>query len=493
MSDDAEFETEGSAQGGFFSTIPAIFWQRRWFIIVPLLVGSIAGVAAAFLLPPSYRSSATLLVESQQLPAELVGPTFTSLIDKRIAKIRQQVLSRPDLVELIQTNNLYASRRQREPLSSIIKTMRDATSITPVTADIAKEGQGSNTIAFSLTFDYSEPAKAQIVTQDFVDRLLKLDATQTAERGAGTVDFLQEQANTLLRQIAEVERKIEGIKGANGSTLSSAGTMMMPGGGGYEAQIAGLQKENSQLQTQLGLMATAAQRDPNVLAAEAQLAGARAVYSDNHPDVRLAEQRLAEARTFAAKNPLAETNTNALRSQIASNNVMIATLNQAKNVDRSRASSIISAQSRAPLITEQISQLDANAAQLRLTYQGVATNLMNARTAVRMSDEQKGERLSVVDPPIAPDAPIWPNRPLLIAGGVLGGAALGLVLALIFEFIRRPVRGVAAVERLTGSVPLVVIPTLKAYEQTLGRRRFFGIFGRKQPTEEAIGQFAQTD
>src|SRR5690606_34900 len=63
-------------------------------------------------------------------------------------------------------------------------------------------------------------------------------------------------------------------------------------------------------------------------------------------------------------------------------------------------------------------------------------------------------------PPVVPDSPLRPNRPLLIAGGVVGGLALGVALALAVELLRRPIRGSDALRGLVGAPPLVVIPTL---------------------------------
>ncbi|MGH6782111.1 MAG: Wzz/FepE/Etk N-terminal domain-containing protein, partial [Sphingomonadaceae bacterium] len=169
-------ETE-EVSDNLFSHIPIILWQRRWLLIIPLLACSLAGIAAAIFMPAKYRSSAVLLVESQELPRDLVGSPLNNVIDQRIAKVRQQILSRPDLIELIQNNNLYPDERRSDPLSEVIEKMRDATSIMPVTADIQRNSSsGTSTIAFSLAFDYSDPIRAQLVAQDFVERLLKLDS-----------------------------------------------------------------------------------------------------------------------------------------------------------------------------------------------------------------------------------------------------------------------------------------------------------------------------
>lgn len=461
-------DTDGSEGGGdLIAYLPSILWQRRWWIIVPTVLCTIVGLAAAVLLPARYRSSATLLVESPELPAQLVGQQqSTSLIDQRIAKIRQQVLSRPDLIELIENNNLYPDERASKPLSEVIDKMRKATNLSPVSADIQTGPGGTNTIAFSLTFDYPDPQKAQVVAQDFVERLVKLDAAQTSQAATGTVEFLQDQANGLVGQINAIERQIEAIKAANGMALSTGGMMMLGGGagGGYQAQIAGLQRENAQLQAQLKLQANATDRDPSVQAAEAQLAAAQAVYSDTHPDVLAARQRLAEARKFAAANVARSNTDSAIRSQIASNAAAISSLQAAMSNDTARTSALANAQAKAPAVNEQIAQLQAKADGLRTNYQTVQTNLINARGSARITEQQRGERLSVIDPPVAPDRPTWPNRPLLALGGIAAGAALGLGIALVLEFIMRPIRGVASLQSVTGEPPMVIIP------QIAGRR-----------------------
>ncbi|WP_233150547.1 GumC family protein [Sphingomonas mollis] len=468
-----DMDNEGSG-AGFIAYLPSIAWQRRWWIVGPLVAGTILGSAAAFLMPSTYRSGATLLVESPQLPSELVGGQgANSLIDRRIAKVRQQILSRPDLIELIEANNLYGEERQKKPLSAILDKMRGSTSISPVAADIGN-GPGSNTIAFTLTFDYSEPQKAQIVAQDFVERLVRLDASQTAEQVTGTVEFLQEQAGSLSGQISAIERQIESIKLTNGMALSSANSLMLPGGSDYSGQIASLQRENAQLGAQLRQQSGAIDRDPGVIAAEAQLASMRAIYSDNHPDVRLAEQRLAESKKFAATNVTRADLGAQIRAQIATNNQSIANLQAAQGSAAARTSAVANAQARAPAVQEQISQLQARADGLRGNYQTIQTNLMNARGSARISEQQRGERLSVIDPPVVPDHPSSPNRPVLIAGGIIAGGGLGLAIALLLELIARPIRGVGALQDITGEPPLVIVPKLlqkKKWWQTLLRRK----------------------
>lgn len=456
--------------GGFLNYLPAILWQRRWIAIPPFVLLSAAGIAAAALLPTTYQSAAKILVEAQELPAELVSAPVTSLLDQRIAKIRQQVLSRGDLIELIERLDLYEEERRTKPLSGIVDEMREAIKVEAVTGNLGQT-ENANTIAFTLSYDYRDPAKAQAVVQNLVERFLEIDTSNTAEQAGTTVTFLQEQSGNLQRQIAAIEGQITSIKAQNGMALSNSG---IPTGGtpaSYDAQIGSLQSENRQLLARLQRRVVTP-KDPLVAQAEAQLAVARATYADGHPDVALAEQRLAQVRALARGNVVPVENDNALiQSQVAANNATIAALQRARSVETERLSSSMANSARAPVIMEQISQLDGRANALRSQYQEVAQKLVNAQNSARMTQEQKGERLTVIEPPVVPDSPTSPNPLLLILGGLLLGAGLGVLLALVVEMILKPIRGVDQIEGM-GLDALAVVPTFKPDKsRLLGRLR----------------------
>ena len=472
MSTDVDSATGADAESGsgFLSSLPVILWERRWLVLVPFVLIAAAAAAAAFLLPRSYRSSATLLVESQNMPGDTAttNPGDT-VIDRRIAKIRQQVLSRPDLVDLIQTNNLYDAASRSQPLSVLVEKMRDSTNISAVDADIKNGGAGrpsAGSIAFSLTFDYPAAAQAQLVAQTFVDRLLKLDATETQTQAATNVNFLQDQESGLKSQVDQIETQINHITGQNGAALASSTSVGAPvAGGDYDGQIATLQRQNVELQASMG--STGIGRDPNVLAAQANLAAARAQYSDDHPDVKLAESRLAAAKATAS----AFQSNNAspvVQRQIAANNASIARFNSARSSELGRAATMAAAQARGPVVAQQVAQLQAKADALRANLARVSTSLLNARSMSKLAEEQRGERLTLIDPPITPDMPSSPNRPLLVIGGLLGGLVAGVALALLAEFIASPIRSVGALTRLTGAPPLAVVPVLS--RRRLSRR-----------------------
>ena len=482
MSADRDFEENDEQSGNLLVHLPAIIRQRYQWLVVAVVLCTAAGIAAAFILPQVYRSTATLLVESPQLPEDVVGTQDGDVVDQRIAKMRQQVLSRPRLIELIQKHRLYTEERASKSLSEVIDDMRKATSIQTVSAEIQRAASGrSSTIAFELSFDYKAGAQAQAVAQDMTEQILLLDATKNSEQATNTVQFLTDQATALQTQIAQIESSIETIKAENGFALSSAGTMFMGGvSGSYDAQIIALQRDNILLSAQKEARRSASERDPIVAAAESELAAALARYSENHPDIAIARRRLAQARKLAEAN-FSKLPPDTIDEQIASNNAQIASLQALRAQESNRLSTAQSAQARAPLVQEKVAQQQQKLESLNTQYESVSTRLLAAQASAKAESEQKGERLSVIDPPVVPEDPNSPNRPLLMAGGLGFGIGLGLFLILAAELYSRPIRDVLDIRAVTGIVPMVTIPTIET-EASTGQAWWNKQFRRLSPS-----------
>jgi uncharacterized protein involved in exopolysaccharide biosynthesis len=468
-----ETETgQGGGIGWFFNHLPTIMWQRRHWVIWPFVIITLAAAIAAFALPTLYRSTASLLVQSQDLPSSVVEAPTAGDIEQRIARIRERVLSRGDLIRLIEQNNLYPEERQSEPLSEIVEKMRKATTVGAQTNDLGgSSGGAADTIAIDISFDYSEPGQAQEVLQSYVNDFLAQDNEDVSEQARLSVRFLEDQANRLRGQISTLENQLTSLKARNGAALAQNAPPMMDLGS-YSSQIASLESQNRELLAQVNRVP---RKEPQVANAEAVLAAAQALYNDNHPDVAAARERLRAVQQMARANP-SQDESGLLRSQIAANNQAIGSLQAARASAMARAQSAIAGSSRAPAILEQAMQLENQASGLREQYRKVADDLLKAQNGARLANEQRAERLSLVEPPNVPDTPYSPNRPLLIAGGAIFGLVFGLLLAFAIEFLRRPLRSPSQIESL-GFPVLGVVPLLGAKK----KRVRFNPFRKKSP------------
>src|SRR6476620_3667085 len=300
MTNAENYDRPDSSPAWIINYLPAILWQRRYYVVICFLALLLVGTIAAFGLPRPYGSTAPWLVQSQDLPTTLVDSPTSGAVEQRIARIREQVLSRGDLIELIEQNDLYPKERRSEPLSKIIEKMRHDTSVSALSSDIGQQsGTQNNTIAIAMSFDYPEPDKAQAVLQSFVSKFLTMDSQDVEDQATLTVRFLQDQANKLQSQISEIEGQLTALKARNGAALASSGMPPILDTGSFSAQIAQLRNENRQL---LAQSKRPANRSDALSSAEAALAAAQAQYSDTHPDVVAAKERVKELRQMSASS-----------------------------------------------------------------------------------------------------------------------------------------------------------------------------------------------
>src|SRR3569832_1174686 len=133
----------------------AMLRRRRILIASIASLVVLATVIVALSLPPLYRASATILIEQQEIPADLVRSTVSSYADQRIQSINQRVMTRGNLVDIIRKYDLYPEERRSQPLESVVERMRIDIQMKMLSADVMDPRSGRPmlaTFAFTLSF-----------------------------------------------------------------------------------------------------------------------------------------------------------------------------------------------------------------------------------------------------------------------------------------------------------------------------------------------------
>ena len=70
--------------------------RRRWlWILIPLLLGPVAGYLVSRKITPVYTSQAFVLIEQQKVPDTFVPSMVTDQLETRLLTMQEQILSRP--------------------------------------------------------------------------------------------------------------------------------------------------------------------------------------------------------------------------------------------------------------------------------------------------------------------------------------------------------------------------------------------------------------
>src|SRR5262245_28364784 len=188
---------------------------RRGALLIALVGAALLAVAVpvALLWPAVYRSTATILIEEQEIPRELVRSTVTSLADERIQVISQQIMTRSTLMQIVEKYDLYPRERRYVSNEEILDRMRRDIRVQTVSAELGR--MGSRAIAFKLSYDNDVPDKAQKVANELVSLYLNENVRTRRQRADEASAFLGEEAKRIARQIAEIEAKLAAFKRAN--------------------------------------------------------------------------------------------------------------------------------------------------------------------------------------------------------------------------------------------------------------------------------------
>ncbi len=179
-------------------------------------------VLVAFLLPPVYRSTATILIEEQEIPQHLIRSTITSYAWQRIQTIAQEVMTRANLLDLVNKYDLYADKRRTETSDEIVKRMQDDIRLDAINANVIDPRTGQPrpaTIAFTLSYDGESPGVAQKVDNELMTLFLNQNLKTRTEQATGTYDFLSDEARRLKDHIADLETKMAAFKEKNLNSL----------------------------------------------------------------------------------------------------------------------------------------------------------------------------------------------------------------------------------------------------------------------------------
>ena len=188
-----------------------------------VLIASV-GAGVAVILPPTYLSEGKILVQSQLIPTELVRPTVTSAAQERIQVIEQRLMTRDNLIAIIDKFKLFPQQRNLMSATQLVDMMKKKTSIAALNDPLTFARRSDNpTIVFTVGFEDSDPAIAAKVANELVTRILNEDIRDRTSRASDTTKFLSREVQRLQAENAAIEAKIAQAKEAQLAPSSSNG------------------------------------------------------------------------------------------------------------------------------------------------------------------------------------------------------------------------------------------------------------------------------
>lgn len=479
--------------------------KRRWLLLVLSFVAVLtAGIVVALTLPPVYRSSAVILVESQQIPDELVRSTVTSLPDERIRIIEQRIMTRDNVLRIIRKFDLYKDKSSRLSNSELVDLMRSGTAIVPISFGNLRRNDNLS-IAFTISFEHESPSTAVQVANELVTLILDENVRSRTQRAAETAKFLKREVERRRQELNAMEAQIAEYKQANREALPDNLALRMNTLDRAEDQLSEIKGRIRVIEEErklyllgfstdsTGAIGSAGIAGQNLVSQryeqlQAELIRKSATYSDNHPEIKFLKREIASVEAEmgrlvgetpeqgdsdgavddpAQSEPKAST---AHELRLAAYQQRIDLLQSEQERLEERIGVLTDSISQTPQVELGLRSLTRNYESVRQQHQELLAKLADAELGETLEEDKQAERFEIIEQPTQPSEPVKPNRPKIAVFGFLMAMAASGGSLIALESIDVSVRSPSHLAGALNRRPIVSVPYIRTRREKLRNR-----------------------
>jgi polysaccharide biosynthesis transport protein len=466
----------------------SIFMRRVPYFVVIVALLSAIGIAVASMLPPVYRSTAAILVESQQIPGDLARSTVPVNPIEQIQIIEQRLMTRANILTLANRFNIYAAQ-PGVTADDIVSDMRSRVTFTPA------GGGGNNTpgaTIINVSFSSENPTEAADITNELVTLILQENVSLRTGRAGDTLDFFENEVERLSGEMERLSQRIMEFQSRNDTALPDSLAFRRNQQTLLQERMLQLEREASALQDNRARTVRIYERTGQIAGmtearspAEAELADLRrelsrqrVIYAASNPRIRLLESRIAALETeVAEQNALLDDEDEGMSpldlqlADIDGRLEFIAEEKARMEADLAELEESIQATPANALVLEGLEREYRN---VQGQYNAAVERLAAASMGERIEVMSKGERFTLVEPAVAPTSPEKPNRILIAGAGVAGGLGAGLGFIVLLELLNRSIRRPVELSNKLGIQPFATIPYIHTRQETRWKRSVIG-------------------
>jgi len=468
--------------------------KRRWVQILAVFMMLMLGaVLAAIFLPTVYQSTGTILIESPRVTNDMVQASVTTAAAERIEVIKQRVMTRENILHIVQKHNLYPEEFKKGIITPVVEAMRQRITVELLSTDYRdSKSRDKATIAFKVGFEYSEAELTYKVTNEIVTLFLDENIKSRTDRATETTTFLTEELNSLKADLEKSENKVAAYKQEHSNSLPEHMQMHMDMLQRTDSEIKELDRDYKSTQEELRYLdvelATARASVKNsdaatvseLDAAKAELERSLILYKETHPTIRALKRKIETLQKAAdtgvetkpTKIDVASDLVIAkIQTQIEAAKVRLNSIADQKRSSLAQMNQLQSQVKQSPQVERGLFTLMRDYENAKLKYEEVKSKQINAKIAENLEQENKAERFTVIEPPLFPEKPIRPDRKKIFALGLFASLAAALGLAALLEMLDKRVRGVETLTSILNMRPLAIVPYITTQAETRRKKR----------------------
>ncbi len=292
-----------------------VLWRRKWLALAGVWAACVLGWAAVLMLPRSYEAHAQAFVDVNGLLNPLLkGIVLDNASTQSSDYLRQMIVSRPNLEEVVHSTGLDANKTTVQKEALLLSLERS----------VAVKAQGKN--LFSISYTNHDPTTVKNV----VEAMLTAVGTRVAAASRSGIEkahgFLDDQIAGYEKQLREADQRradfhkqyadylADPVSGK--PKLQTLQQQMLQAREFYDSALATRDSLVEQLKTvpefrtvDIPTVAgngrvVAASPEVRVAQARADLAQLQSKFTEQHPDVAAARRQVKDLETQAASGNL---------------------------------------------------------------------------------------------------------------------------------------------------------------------------------------------
>ena len=496
--------------------IMALLVRRKWWIVFPFLAFSCAALLLTYMLPRMYVSEALVLVQQRDIPDDFVKDLLAGSTDQRLSSVKQNVLRRTNLIEIVREFEAGMPEYQNLDLDQKILALNNQIELTPRVDDSIGNGRLPVTY-FRISYRNRNPEIAQKITAKLTDMFIKQDNLTREAKVSEATTFLSNELEKISSQLNESNTKLKNLKASRRDSLPSQTPTNLSQIERLEGrrttdygQLAQAQIALTNLDQFLNITpekipgskpapvaaAPPVVKDPLVeeyLTAQKLKAALLAKgLTEKHPDVLIYTNQLERLKAQIGPEALAaalvpkEEKTTPLVSQpeMVTNPQYLTLMAQKKTIEGNMElvrKDIAEVEDRikgfdvlvrnAPQSEQDLADVLRENIDLNKQYEEMKGNLSKAQLSESLESNQQGSALRISEGANLPLSATKPAKGVLAGVGMMISLLAGIAIAVIVDVANQKMWTLSEIETLLGTTVLVEIPEIVTPADLIAARR----------------------
>ena len=466
----------------------SVLRRRMWWLITPLVLAVLIGIALVLLLPRTYVTTATLGISLPAMNGQVVSDAQRLTPQERVRSFNQLLLSPLVLERVVKAEGLDKTMSVAEATAMIGGNAQ--VTLPPPDPNIPQ----GNVELFYLNFTNPNPELAARVANRLAEVFIDESAKKRTVRAEDTSMFLSERLKESQAQLGELESQLRVAKEAHMGSLPEQTQSNVAMATATQQQLSSVSNAIRYEQDRLlvlerdingskpmvadpaepGSRGTAGLSPANaqVVALEKELAIKRLTLMDKHPDIVDLQALLTRARDEAANEVAAPPEEREARlradpayaqlikerEQVKLNIAQLQRQQQDYNVQIGRYMSRVDT---APRVEQQLASLQRETDLERQRYTQLTQRFNEAQITERVEQSRGSEHFTIIARAYVPNEPTTPlgNIPRVMVMTLLLGVCFGGAAAIGREYLDRSIHDARALNDLDvpvlGEIPRI--------------------------------------